>query len=49
MLVPSFAVHEIKLDLPPKFSGKPNKLMGWVFLIQQYCGMVGLARPTDMV
>ena len=31
MLAPSFAVRKTKLDLPPKFSGKPSELTGWVF------------------
>ena len=26
VLAPSFAVHKIKLDLLPKFSGKPSEL-----------------------
>ena len=41
--------HKVKLDLLPKFSGKPSELTGQVFLVEQYCGMVGLARTTDMV
>ena len=49
MLAPSFAAHKIKLDLPPKFAGKPSELTFWVFQAEQYCGMVGLARPTDIV
>ena len=31
ILAPSFAARKIKLDLPPKFSGKPSELTGWVF------------------
>ena len=31
MLAPSFAAHKIKLDLQPKFLGKPSELTGWVF------------------
>ena len=31
MLAPSFAARKIKLDLPPKFLGKPSKLTGWVY------------------
>ena len=49
MLVLSFDAYEIKLDLPPKFSGKLNRLTGWVFYIEQYCGVVRLTIPTDMV
>ena len=49
MLAPSFVIYKIELDLLPKFLGKPSELIGWVFLIKQYCRMVGLVRPSDMV
>ena len=49
MLAPSFAACKIQSDLLPKFLGKPNELTSWVFLVEQYCGMVGLARPIDIV
>ena len=48
-MAPSFAARQIKLDLPPKFTGKPSDLNGWVFQVEQYCKTVGLAMPTDMV
>ena len=49
MLALSYAVHIIKLNLPPKFLGKPIELIDWVFKVEQYRGMFGLARPSDMV
>ena len=49
MLAPSFAVHKIKMDLPTKFLGKPSELTGWILLTEQYCGMVELARTTNML
>ena len=39
---PTFAAANIKLDLPPKFSGEPSELSGWLFEVEQYCDIVGI-------
>ena len=46
---PIFATKRIKLDLPPMFDGKPGDLAGWLFKVEQYCAVVGINKPTDMV
>ena len=39
----------IKLDLPVKFDGRPAALTSWLFDIEQYCLLVGIASPTEMI
>ena len=31
---PTFAAAKIKLELPPKFTGKPFELSGWLFSVE---------------
>ena len=45
----TFAAAKIKLDLPPKFAGKPSKQLGWLFEVEQYCDIVGTIKPVDRV
>lgn len=36
------------LQLPSKSIKMPSELIARVFQVEQYCGMVGLNKPTDM-
>ena len=45
----TFSAANIKLDLPPKFVGKPSKLSGWLFEVEKYCDIVGIVNPVDRV
>ena len=47
MCLPTFSAANIKLDLPPKFVGKPSELSGWLFEVEQYCDIVGIVKPVD--
>ena len=49
MSEPTFSAANIKLDLPPKFAGKPSELSGWLFEVEQYCDIVGIVKPVDRV
>ena len=49
MSEPTFSTVNIKLDLPPKFAGKPNELSGWLFEVEQYYDTVGIVKPIDRV
>ena len=49
MSEPTFSAESIKLDLPPKFTGKPSELSGWLFEVEQYCDIVGIVKPVDRV
>ena len=49
MSEPTFSAANIKLDLPPKFAGKPSELSGWLFEVEQYCDIVGIIKPVDRV
>ena len=49
MSEPTFSAASIKLDLPPKFAGKPSELSGWLFEVEQYCDIVGIVKPVDRV
>ena len=49
MSEPTFAAAKTKLDLPPKFTGKPSELFGWLFGVEQYFHIVGIAKPIDRV
>ena len=49
MSEPTFSAANIKLDLPPKFTGKPSELSGWLFEAEQYCDIVGIVKPVDRV
>ena len=49
MSEPTFSAANIKLDLPPKFAGKPSELSGWLFEVEQYCNIVGIVKPVDRV
>ena len=44
-----FTAKTIKLDLSAKFNKKPTALTSWLFDIEQFCVLVGIASPTDMV
>ena len=46
---PTFAAAKIKLELQPKFKGKPFELSGWLFSMEQYCKMVAITKAIDMV
>ena len=49
MSEPTFFAANIKLDLPPKFVGKPSELSGWLFEVEQYCNIVGIIKLVDRV
>ena len=49
MSKPTFPAASIKLDLPPKFAGKPSELSSWLFEVEQYCDIVGIVKPVDIV
>ena len=49
MSEPTFAAANIKLDLLPKFSGKPSELSSWFFEVVQYCDIFGIFKPIDRV
>ena len=49
MSEPTFSAANIKLDLPPKFAGKPTELSGWLFEVEQYCNIVGIFKPVNRV
>ena len=49
MSEPTFAAANVKLDLPPKFAGKPSKLSIWLFEVEQYCDIVGIIKPVYRV
>ena len=44
-----FTAKTIKLDLPAKFNRRRAALISWLFDIEQYCVLVGIASPTEMV
>ena len=46
---PTFTAKTVKLDLPAKFDGRPAALTSWLFDIEQYCVLVGIVSPTEMV
>ena len=46
---PTFSAANIKLDLPPKFAGKPSELSLWLFEVEQYCDIVGIVKSVDRV
>ena len=46
---PLFSVANIKLDLPPKFAGKPSELSGWLLEVEKYCDIVDIVKPVDRV
>ena len=46
---PRFSAANIKLDLTPKFAGKPSELSGWLFEVEQYCNIVGIVKPVNRV
>ena len=43
----TFAAEKKRLDLPPKFSGKPTELFNWLFKVEQYYDIVGIVKPVD--
>ena len=47
MSEPTFSAANIKLDLPPKFAGKPSELSGWLFEVEHYCDILGIVKPVD--
>ena len=49
MSEPTFAAAKIKLDLAPKFAGKPSELFVWLFEVEQYCDIMGIVKPIDRV
>ena len=42
-------VKTVKLDLFAKFNGRPVALTSWLFNIEQYCVLVGIVGPIEMV
>ena len=36
----------IKLEKPEKFDGDAQKLVNWMFNIQQFCKVAGMTQPT---
>ena len=49
MSEPTFPAVNIKLGLPLKFAGKPSKLSGWLFNMEQYYNIMGIVKPVDRV
>ena len=44
-----FAAKKVKLDLHAMLSGNEEKLEGWMFIIQQYCQIVGVTYTLNKV
>ena len=49
MCQPTFTLKTVKLNLPAKFDGRPVALTSLFFNTEQYCVLVGIASPTEIV
>ena len=45
----TFTAKTIKFDTLSKFDGRPTTLTLWLFDIEQYCTLVGIVSPTEIV
>ena len=44
-----FAAKKVKLDLTAMSSGNAEKVEGWLFVVEQYCQIVGITDTLDKV
>ena len=46
---PTFRLKQVKLELPPRYDGKPSIVNTWLFEVEYYSAIVGVSSPTDVV